>query len=80
MGVIVKVEREGFKILDNNGNVQTVRLQEVGSKRNSRTAVAFDRNQNQIGVGDVLKVLDGPNKVFFIFKKPTQFVCSFVEK
>jgi len=61
--VIVKVERDSFKILDNNGNVQTVRLQEVGSKRNSRNAVAFDRHQNQITVADVLQVLDGPNKV-----------------
>lgn len=63
VGVIVKIERDSFKILDNNGNVQTARLQEVGNRRNSRNAVAFDRHQNQIGVGDVLQVLDGPNKV-----------------
>jgi len=60
VGVIVKIERDSFKVLDNNGNVQTIRLQEIGNKRTSKDAVSFDRFQNQIGVGDVVKVANGP--------------------
>eukprot|EP01090_Pellita_catalonica_P006455 TRINITY_DN1667_c0_g2_i1.p1 TRINITY_DN1667_c0_g2~~TRINITY_DN1667_c0_g2_i1.p1 ORF type:complete len:622 (+),score=97.82 TRINITY_DN1667_c0_g2_i1:1344-3209(+) len=62
VGVIVKVERQSFKILDNNDTVSTVRLQEVGNKRNSRRAVAFDHYHNAIGVGDVVQVIEGPYK------------------
>ncbi|KAL6063390.1 Transcription elongation factor SPT5 [Balamuthia mandrillaris] len=54
VGVIVKVELDSFKVLDNTGNVRTLKLQQVGNKRNSRNAVAFDSRQNPIGIGDIL--------------------------
>jgi transcription elongation factor SPT5 len=59
VGVIIKVERESFKILDNNGDVRTVSLREVGKKRRSRDATAFDKYQNPIEQGDLVKVLAG---------------------
>jgi len=62
VGVIVKVERDSFKILDTNGHTRSVRLQEVGNKRNSRNAIAFDKHSNPIGTADVLQVIDGPHK------------------
>jgi len=62
VGVIVKIEKDSFKVLDNNGTVQAIRLQEIGNKRNLRDAVSFDANHNQIGIGDVVKVKDGNYK------------------
>jgi len=62
VGVIIKVERDSFRILDNNGTVQTIRLQEIGHKRNSKDTVAFDNRQNPLSQGDIVKVLDGQYK------------------
>eukprot|EP01088_Endostelium_zonatum_P020869 TRINITY_DN78_c0_g1_i1.p1 TRINITY_DN78_c0_g1~~TRINITY_DN78_c0_g1_i1.p1 ORF type:complete len:1177 (+),score=447.91 TRINITY_DN78_c0_g1_i1:70-3531(+) len=59
VGVIVKVDREGFKVLDQNGQVSAVKLQEVINKRTNKRAVAFDKHHHQIGVGDVLQVVEG---------------------
>jgi transcription elongation factor SPT5 len=63
VGVIVKVDRDSFKVLDNNGTVKHVTLQEIGNKRNTRDATSFDSQQNAIGIGDIVKVVDGPHKV-----------------
>jgi transcription elongation factor SPT5 len=63
VGVIVKIERDSFKVLDNTGNVQTILLQEMGHKRNTKHATALDCNQNTIAIGDVVRVIDGPHKV-----------------
>ncbi|HMZ57963.1 MAG TPA: hypothetical protein PL048_04265, partial [Leptospiraceae bacterium] len=46
VGVIVKVERESFQILDTTGTIKNVRLQEMGPKR--RSGISYDRNQIQI--------------------------------
>lgn len=61
VGMIVKIEPDTFKILDNNGNIQSVRMQEMGSKRRHESQ-AFDSQQNPLSVGDVLKVTEGPSK------------------
>eukprot|EP01102_Stenamoeba_stenopodia_P011247 TRINITY_DN343_c0_g1_i3.p1 TRINITY_DN343_c0_g1~~TRINITY_DN343_c0_g1_i3.p1 ORF type:complete len:1028 (-),score=262.83 TRINITY_DN343_c0_g1_i3:62-3145(-) len=62
VGVIVKVESDSFKVLDNYGNVQTVRLQEMGAKRHQRDASSFDKSKNQIGIGDIVLVTEGKYK------------------
>lgn len=67
VGVIVKIDGENFKILDNNGNIQTVSLGEIGHKRNDKGAESFDAHQNLITIGDVVKVTDGQYKVRVLF-------------
>eukprot|EP01103_Thecamoeba_quadrilineata_P003459 TRINITY_DN1322_c0_g3_i1.p1 TRINITY_DN1322_c0_g3~~TRINITY_DN1322_c0_g3_i1.p1 ORF type:complete len:1141 (-),score=235.86 TRINITY_DN1322_c0_g3_i1:101-3355(-) len=62
VGVIVKVERDSFKVLDSNGVVHTIRLQEMGNKRNSKFSRAFDRHSNQLAVEDMVQVIDGKGK------------------
>eukprot|EP01119_Soliformovum_irregulare_P001937 TRINITY_DN1184_c0_g1_i1.p1 TRINITY_DN1184_c0_g1~~TRINITY_DN1184_c0_g1_i1.p1 ORF type:complete len:997 (-),score=365.73 TRINITY_DN1184_c0_g1_i1:156-3146(-) len=62
VGVIVKVEKDSFKILDTNGTIQPASLSNIGRKRNMKDATSFDSNQNQIGIEDVVKVLEGKYK------------------
>eukprot|EP00013_Stygamoeba_regulata_P001552 CAMPEP_0177634116 /NCGR_PEP_ID=MMETSP0447-20121125/3199_1 /TAXON_ID=0 /ORGANISM="Stygamoeba regulata, Strain BSH-02190019" /LENGTH=1069 /DNA_ID=CAMNT_0019135821 /DNA_START=2162 /DNA_END=5372 /DNA_ORIENTATION=+ len=62
VGVIVRVDRDSFNLLDNAGNVQSIRLAEIGRKRNDRDAVAFDKNQNPIAINDIVSVVDGKYK------------------
>jgi transcription elongation factor SPT5 len=61
VGVIVRIERDAFHVLDTNGNVQIVKLQEMGRKRTS--TVGVDKNQNKISANDVVNVLDPKSKV-----------------
>jgi transcription elongation factor SPT5 len=59
----VKVEREAFRVVDQQGQSRRVRAQEVTQKRSVKDAVALDSQHNQVKVGDVVNILDGPNKV-----------------
>ncbi|EGC36193.1 hypothetical protein DICPUDRAFT_47274 [Dictyostelium purpureum] len=62
VGVITKVERDSFKILDEGGNVSTVKLQEVGSKRRNKSFTTLDTHHNTIQSGDLIEVVDGSYK------------------
>jgi len=62
IGVVVKCERDHIDVLDNSGTVRRVGLSAVKLRRNTATSVTLDAQQNQVSVGDLLKVLDGPNK------------------
>ncbi|KRZ72634.1 Transcription elongation factor SPT5 [Trichinella papuae] len=62
VGVIVQMEREYLHVLNQNGKVVRMKHQSLYGKKNSKYAVALDCEGNNIGVGDVLKVIDGPNK------------------
>src|SRR5690606_14101694 len=63
-GVITKIEKETFQLLDNNGNLLTLKLQELGRKMSSRPSAykTQDRNNTMIGVEDTVKVIEGPFK------------------
>jgi transcription elongation factor len=70
VGIIIKIERDQFKLLDTTGNVQTVALAAMGAKRNSpKNASTFDANQHTITVGDIVRVTDGQFKVIFLPSK-----------
>eukprot|EP01133_Synstelium_polycarpum_P016133 gene16133-19196_t len=58
VGVIIKVERDSFKILDESSNVTTVKLQEVGNKRRLKSTT-LDVHNNTIGQTDAVEVVDG---------------------
>mmetsp|Transcript_4965 Transcript_4965/g.7511 ORF Transcript_4965/g.7511 Transcript_4965/m.7511 type:complete len:1186 (+) Transcript_4965:73-3630(+) len=59
VGIITKVDHDSFKVLDNNGELRTVKLTEIGRKRRSRNTTAFDKYQNPINQGNEVKVLEG---------------------
>uniref|UniRef100_A0A670JFA7 Transcription elongation factor SPT5 n=1 Tax=Podarcis muralis TaxID=64176 RepID=A0A670JFA7_PODMU len=61
VGVIVRLERETFQVLNMYGKVVTVRHQAVNRKKDNRFAVALDSEQNNIHVKDIVKVIDGPH-------------------
>ncbi len=62
VGCITRVEPDGFKVLDTSGVVKSVKLAEMGAKKNSRNQVSFDRYNAQINVNDVVKVVEGDFK------------------
>jgi transcription elongation factor SPT5 len=64
VGVIVRVGREDFTVINNHGIVREVRPEELRGKRNSGSsrAVAGDVQANPLRVGDLVNVLEGPHK------------------
>ena len=64
VGVIVRVGREDFTVVNNHGIAREVRPEELRGKRNSTSnrAVALDVQGNQIRCGDTVNVAEGPHK------------------
>lgn len=64
VGVIVRVGREDFTVINNHGIVREVRPEELRGKRNSTSmrAVALDVQGNQVRVGDSVNVAEGQYK------------------
>ena len=64
VGVIVRVGREDFTVINNHGIIREVRPEELRGKRNgaSTRALAVDVQGNQIRVGDQVSVTEGPHK------------------
>ncbi|GAX15032.1 transcription elongation factor SPT5 [Fistulifera solaris] len=64
VGVIVRVGREDFTVINNHGLAREVRPEELRGKRNSTSvrAVALDVQGNQIRCGDTVNVAEGPHK------------------
>ncbi|GAM17692.1 hypothetical protein SAMD00019534_008670 [Acytostelium subglobosum LB1] len=59
VGIIIKVERDSFKIMDENSNVTSVKLQEIGNKRRTKNASTLDTNHNTVSSNDVVEIVDG---------------------
>ncbi|XP_035670800.1 transcription elongation factor SPT5-like [Branchiostoma floridae] len=59
VGIIVRLERESFSVLNMHGKVVNVKQNAVTQKKNTRNAVALDAEQNNIQVRDIVKVIDG---------------------
>lgn len=64
VGVITRVGREDFSVINNHGIVREVRPAELRGKRNSQSnrASAGDVQANLVRVGDLVNVLEGPHK------------------
>jgi transcription elongation factor SPT5 len=64
VGVIVRVGREEFTVINNHGIVREVRPEEIRGKRNATSgrAVALDMKGNQIRVGDSVRIIEGSHK------------------
>ena len=65
-GVIVKVDKDTCQVMETNGNIKTIGVQEIKFKR--KDGESYDKTSANIKVSDVVLVLDGKYKVlFFIF-------------
>jgi len=64
VGVIVRVGREDFTVINNHGIAREVRPEELRGKKNSMSsrAVALDVQGNQIRERDTVNVAEGPHK------------------
>ncbi|KAI8991679.1 hypothetical protein BDF20DRAFT_831695 [Mycotypha africana] len=59
VGVIVKVNRDSFQVLTQNGEMRTVEPHQITNKRDSTRAVATDANGNSIRDGDTVTEVPG---------------------
>ncbi|WFD32690.1 transcription elongation factor spt5 [Malassezia sp. CBS 17886] len=57
-GVIFKIERESFKVLDQNGHVVSVKPEQISMRRDTARAVALDHNGHEIHDGDMIKEVE----------------------
>ena len=59
MACIIKVEREAFQVLDQNGTVRTVLPRQISMKIENRKSIATDRDGFEIRIGDTVKETQG---------------------
>ncbi|EDQ89413.1 uncharacterized protein MONBRDRAFT_37124 [Monosiga brevicollis MX1] len=62
VGVIIAIERDEFKILDQNGQEKTIKSQQVKPIGRKHQPQTFDSQQNVVARDSMARVVDGPNK------------------
>lgn len=62
MGVIVRLEKETFRVLNMFNKVVTVNSQAISKKRANKYAAALDSENKTINVNDIVKVVEGVNR------------------
>ena len=75
VGVVTRIEKERLHVLNMEGKVQMVPIQSVTKRRINRNATALDSQNNNLNVGDMVNVTDGPfavrinseNEMYYIF-------------
>ncbi|CDU23743.1 related to SPT5-transcription elongation protein [Sporisorium scitamineum] len=60
VGIIFNIERESFKVLDQTGQVVTVKPHQISNKKDTSRAFALDHDGNEIRAGDMVKEVAGP--------------------
>lgn len=60
-GVIVRLEKENFQVLNMHGKLVHVKHQAVKEKKDNKRAVSLDSQQSQIQVKDHVEVISGPH-------------------
>ena len=63
-GVIFKIERGSFRVLDQNGTAVTVRPHQISMRRDTSRAVAIDHGGNEVRDGDMVKEIEHPLSQF----------------
>ena len=61
VGVIVRIERDAYRVLTHYDKVQAAKQQAV-QKKNTKRAVTLDKFNNSLSAGDLVKIGDGPRK------------------
>ena len=59
VGVIYRVERDSFRVLDHNGQVRLVQPHQITMRKDNRRVVSTDANGHELRVGDNVKETDG---------------------
>mmetsp|Transcript_40835 Transcript_40835/g.102798 ORF Transcript_40835/g.102798 Transcript_40835/m.102798 type:complete len:780 (-) Transcript_40835:158-2497(-) len=62
VGLVVRVEHDGFRVLTNGGEVLKVPMEQMGRKRTRRQDIAFDSQQRPLYQGDSVKIISGESK------------------
>ncbi|MCO5555855.1 hypothetical protein L7F22_009400 [Adiantum nelumboides] len=62
-GVIFKIEREVFMILDQTNAIRSIKPNQITMKRDSGRAVAVDSEGGEFRTGDTMKEVDGEERV-----------------
>ncbi|PSN34935.1 Transcription elongation factor SPT5 [Blattella germanica] len=65
VGVIVRLEREMFHVLNMFGKVLQMKPQALQKKKDSHFTIALDSEQNAIQRKDIVRVVDGPHDAAF---------------
>ncbi|CAF3857883.1 unnamed protein product [Rotaria sordida] len=60
VGVVIRIEKERLHVLNMDGKVQIVPIQSVTKRKVNRNATALDSQNNNLNVGDIVNVNDGP--------------------
>jgi transcription elongation factor SPT5 len=60
VGVVIRIEKERLHIINIDGKVQVVPIQSVTKRKINRNATALDSQNNNLNVGDIVNVIDGP--------------------
>ncbi|KAJ1030765.1 hypothetical protein NDA18_002001 [Ustilago nuda] len=60
VGIIFNIERESFKVLDQTGQVVTVKPHQISTKKDTSRAFALDHDGNEVRAGDMVKEVAGP--------------------
>ena len=63
VGVVIRIEKERLHVLNTDGKVQVVPVQSVTKRKVHRNATALDSQNNNLNVGDMVNVVDGPHAV-----------------
>ncbi|CAF1016317.1 unnamed protein product [Rotaria sp. Silwood1] len=58
--VVIRIEKERLHRLNMDGKVQVLRIQSVTKRKINRNAAAIDSQNNNLNVGDMVTVIDGP--------------------
>ena len=59
---ITKVERESFRVIDQNGKSRTIMPSQISMKMQNKFSVATDRDGSEVRVGDTVKEMDGDSR------------------
>jgi transcription elongation factor len=77
VGVVTRIEKDRLHVLNMDGKVQLLQIQSITKRRINRNATALDSQNNNLNVGDIVNVVDGPFAVrIFIFSSQI-YLCSF---
>jgi len=60
VGVVIRIEKERLHVLNMDGKVQILPIQSITKRRINRNATALDSQNNNLNVGDIVNVIDGP--------------------
>jgi len=60
VGVVIRIEKERLHVLNMTEKVQIVPIQSITKRKINRNATALDSQNNNLNVGDIVNVIDGP--------------------